>query len=287
NVINGNAFVPKTTGLNKVYWTLGSVTDSATFMVYALPNTKVFRDTITRCSGDSVWISVLGTADTYNWSLLSNPTVSLSNQSLYHIKMPSSSTPYLFTGTANYPGLTCSIKDTLAVIPVPVVADFLDTIDHNRVYFYGIPGAQTYAWEFGDKKFSKDWQQDPVFTYKANGYFNVKLTITTMCSSQKYSVTKSIFIADLLYIDDGIQDISQSDIKVYPNPVVDYVQIQGVREFNQLQIVDIHGKLVDIKQFDKYQDFYYFDLSDYKTGTYIFCFLDAKGNIYTTRVIKQ
>ena len=283
NVIN-RSFVPSSAGTFTVTWRMGTKTYSTSIIVRGIPSVKVFRDTIIRCMGDSTWISALGTTDTYHWSLSSDPSTILSTQKDYRVKVSDSLKAYLLKAGITYisDNLTCYTQDTIAVVPAPTKADFTYVADHNRVNFTGIPGALTYSWSFGDGATST--LANPIHTYMRNGYATVNLSITSMCASRAiYKVTKDILIVDLVYT--GISGVVSKNIKIYPNPAIDYVTFEGIESFDILQVFDLNGRMITTVKVQS--DIQQLDVASYKAGVYLLKFADKDGGVFTSRLIKK
>lgn len=97
--------------------------------------------------------------------------------------------------------------------------------------------AETWAWNFGDNEFlpSTSTEQNPMFTYAAEGEYYVTLTVTNECSSSEYGT----------YIDlTTLNKINNSDIvSIYPNPTSSFINIDNVAA-NKVEIIDATGKIV-------------------------------------------
>ena len=69
------------------------------------------------------------------------------------------------------------------------------------------------------------------------------------------------------------------DIKVFPNPAVDYIQISNVPNVKKIVIYNILGK--EIKSFQHYNNAQH-DISELKIGMYIIKMLDDKSKVMRT-----
>lgn len=69
------------------------------------------------------------------------------------------------------------------------------------------------------------------------------------------------------------------DIKVFPNPAIDYIQISNVSSVKKIVIFDIIGK--EIKSFIHYNNAQH-DVSELKSGMYIIKMLNEKNKVIRT-----
>ena len=80
----------------------------------------------------------------------------------------------------------------------------------------------------------------------------------------------------------SVNDLLKNNIKIYPNPFVDYIEISGINKGIQLQIIDINGKQIYQKIID---DLEKISLSNLSTGIY-FIKLENNGEILSKKIIK-
>ncbi|MBK8518692.1 MAG: T9SS type A sorting domain-containing protein [Saprospiraceae bacterium] len=69
------------------------------------------------------------------------------------------------------------------------------------------------------------------------------------------------------------------DIKVYPNPATDYIQISNVNSVKKIVVINILGK--EMKTFIHYNNAQH-DISELKSGMYIVKLLDEKNKVVRT-----
>ena len=107
-------------------------------------------------------------------------------------------------------------------------------------------------------------------TFKDKGVFIISVTPSNACGtgfSRKLKVT----VSDSLRT--GIDDISTKNIKVFPNPVRDYLTIalsDNINDNLNLAIYDFHGNMVrKIKYKGVCEDGIRINLSDLKKGIYL------------------
>jgi len=81
----------------------------------------------------------------------------------------------------------------------------------------------------------------------------------------------------------SINEVSQNDYKIYPNPVNDDLTIENRNEIERIDIYDLQGKLI----IGYTKIFNQLDLSDLKTGQYILRIQNKNGDRLTMKIIKR
>lgn len=138
-------------------------------------------------------------------------------------------------------------------VPPPAADFFADVTEGNaplEVYFTNLSdNATAWEWHFGDENTSTE--QSPVHTYTTAG----KYTVTLIASNE--GQTDTLVVEDLIAVgpSTGIDDLLNSNVKVYPNPSNGLINIsgKGVRK-EMITIHGIIGKTVHNSTFDQYQD---------------------------------
>lgn len=133
------------------------------------------------CPGDSSILSVVGTAQSFNWS----PSVSLSSPNgQFTSARPISTTTY--TVVANNNGCTSSAEYTLVVSPLPSVdfsSDKTEGCEGLPIQFQDLttPAAVSWSWNFGDlTPFGNTSSvQNPAHYYAYAGSYDVTLSVIT------------------------------------------------------------------------------------------------------------
>lgn len=69
-------------------------------------------------------------------------------------------------------------------------------------------------------------------------------------------------------------EVSSEDIKVYPNPVVDYFQVSDIKSLKKIIIYNMFGK--EVKSFS-YSPNSFYDVADLKSGMYVIRMIDDKN----------
>lgn len=97
---------------------------------------------------------------------------------------------------------------------------------------------------------------------------------------------RGAYRADMLYGPNDIDEkaISQSDVKIYPNPAQDYIFIQSDNEPQKAIIFDVTGKQILSADFDSYSEKSGMDISSLKKGIY-FLRVKYKGAKEVTRKV--
>lgn len=79
---------------------------------------------------------------------------------------------------------------------------------------------------------------------------------------------------------------SSLEFDIYPNPTKDFINIKSALEINKIQLFDIRGKLLFMKEYQKtYQEQITIDLSYLKGGVYYLHLITSEG-IAARKIIK-
>ena len=121
----------------------------------------------------------------------------------------------------------------------PASAAFNSEIDGKVVTFTNnSSNATSYNWDFGDGNSSTE--ENPVHTYASFGTYNVELTATNECGSDKSSQSITL-------IENAINDFHNS-FSIFPNPVQNnYATIEFTANVNEnflIKIISIDGKII-------------------------------------------
>jgi hypothetical protein len=101
------------------------------------------------------------------------------------------------------------------------------------------------------------------------------ITVTDAYGETK-TITKEIFAVECSTYND-ISD--QSELKIYPNPVKDVLNIEVPRDcdFNNAEIYDSKGQIINHSELSG--SVFSIDTRNFKSGTYVIKLSDSKGNI--------
>ena len=80
-------------------------------------------------------------------------------------------------------------------------------------------------------------------------------------------------------------DFEKDNIKIYPNPTRDIVNIESTKQIKNVEVVNMISQVLYVKEFNSMQDF--IDLSNLPTATYILRIKADDGRIKISKVIKK
>ncbi|TDP58340.1 T9SS type A sorting domain-containing protein [Flavobacterium dankookense] len=83
----------------------------------------------------------------------------------------------------------------------------------------------------------------------------------------------------------GIDDFEKNNIKIYPNPTENSVTISSTQQIKNVEVVNLLGQSLFVKQFNSMQD--EVDLSKLPTATYLLKISDENGSTKISKVIKK
>lgn len=134
-------------------------------------------------------------------------------------------------------------------------------------------------WDFGDGITSTSEVIEHTFDFTTNTSYTVTLTAYKDCKEHH----KTFIVSDSILSVEEENDLNY--FKVYPNPVESIVNIEAIdgRQIDNISVVDISGKIIDIP-FEA--NTAYLDVSNLSSGVY---FLMIKSNTLITklRVVKN
>lgn len=73
-----------------------------------------------------------------------------------------------------------------------------------------------------------------------------------------------------------------SDLKIYPNPVIEFLHIESSSEIKEIEIYSLEGKLIRSQNFENK-----INLSKLQGGTYILKLIDYQSNFHQSKFIKK
>lgn len=84
----------------------------------------------------------------------------------------------------------------------------------------------------------------------------------------------------------AVQPAVESIVEVFPNPVIDVINIRNKADINQVQVFDVTGSEILIKQYTG-SNAIQLDVTALKSGLYLLTIKNADGSSATKRVIKK
>ncbi|SMD31976.1 Por secretion system C-terminal sorting domain-containing protein [Reichenbachiella faecimaris] len=114
-----------------------------------------------------------------------------------------------------------------------------DKIEIEDLSVYATSNEVEYAWDFDNDGVVDADEVNPDYAYETAGTYSIKLTITD--GSEVYEKTREdyVMVTDPNIL--NISDINQS-LKVYPNPVIDRLNLSTTLEISTIEIIDMTGK---------------------------------------------
>ncbi|MCY7408986.1 MAG: PKD domain-containing protein [Chitinophagales bacterium] len=140
----------------------------------------------------------------------------------------------------------CSSDTACSVIQIeclPFAANYDFTQDANTVQFTDVSGtAISWSWNFGDGGTSTE--QNPSYTYAANGIYVACLTASDGCSSNEYCDTVEIIGVAITSLNGN-----ENNLTVFPNPLNDNATISFELNANskvEISLNDVAGRLIKL-----------------------------------------
>ncbi len=169
---------------------------------------------------------------------------------------------------------TSQMAEVNAIINPMPSSSFTFNQNYNNVSFINTSQyATSYLWDFDDSNTSTD--VSPTHTYSTVGDFVVSLTSTNSCGNNIFTDTVHITVVN-------IDEISDTETKIYPNPAKNYINIVSDSKIKSVSIKSIDGK--QLKFYDN--DNKYIDISDIEKGLYIFVIETANNRIIKRIIIE-
>ncbi|HHW60217.1 MAG TPA: hypothetical protein GX402_08300, partial [Bacteroidales bacterium] len=195
--------------------------DSISIIVNQPPNISINAQPSTICQGDTAIITATG-AHHYYWSSnANNDIISVS---------PNISTSYIVTGYS-YEG--CSSSVSIAIIVKPIPPKPIIIITNNSPFILMSTSSIGNQWYLNDNPISG--ATDQTYIVNENGNYFTIVTIDG-CSSLP---SNQITINNV-----GINDYTDEEILVYPNPAQNIIYIQSSKPINEVMIINNLGQIV-------------------------------------------
>jgi len=195
--------------------------DSISIIVNQPPNISINAQPSTICQGDTAIITATG-AHNYYWSSnANNDIISVS---------PNNSTSYIVTGYSND---GCSSSVSVAIIVKPIPPKPIIIITNNSPFTLMSTSDIGNQWYLNDNPISGATDQTYIVNEDGN-YF----TIVTIdgCSSLPSNLITTNNV--------GINDYTNDEILIYPNPAQDIIYIQSPNPIYEVMIINNLGQIV-------------------------------------------
>lgn len=272
------------TGLYKVYVTRGTCQDSLYASVIVQPQIVVTPMPATLTCPNSLitlYASANTTPVTYQWTkstLPVNPTfvVNATTTGTYAVRV-----------TDNY---QCSAAATtkIGMFQPNVITPSFNLQNNNSRFRLNVNGATltstnaSYLWT-GPNNFTANLKQPSAIPFTPSNYGIYTVQVITM---QGCTLTASINVRPAMKMDEETSTLTESlsniDIKLYPNPANDFIQIETANTIENLMITTLLGKQV----YNEITSASLVDIKELPVGVYV---LHIKTNqeIIIRRFVKQ
>jgi len=180
---------------------------------------------------------------------------------------------------AKWPVYFATGERTLGLAPVSDFTADIKTGESPLQVKYmdlSINGPTSWQWTFQGGTPSSSTQRNPVISYNTFGTYRVVLT--TQNSFGNNTNTKENYI--VVTNPTGIDDAENKQVKFYPNPATDLINIVYDRDFS-VRLLDLYGNVLKISNNNRY-----FDLSDIKSGLYILE-IKTEAGLFRQKLIKR
>jgi hypothetical protein len=172
-------------------------------------------------------------------------------------------------------GVDCSCTS------MPVAAPYTDTGTHLIGFTYtgSTTGIDSIVWNFDDG--SMDTGTTALHTYSVAGTYRPCVTIYTDCGSDMYCNNVLVLIPSLI----AYNQSALSEVKVWPNPVKDELNISGVVENSNYRLLSITG--ITIQQGILGPDNNILSVKNFASGIYILEMTGTDGVRNLVRFVKE
>lgn len=112
-----------------------------------------------------------------------------------------------------------------------------------------------------------------IYEWWTNGEKEAVMRIETRLVGGNEVVSNIEYRDNYLGLDAAVNEISELDVEVYPNPVSDQLNVKGINDSFTCTVIDLNGQVVST-----FVDQLVLDLTDLNTGEYILWINSAAGN---------
>lgn len=247
-------------------------TDTINIVSGSLPVVNIAGNTLL-CPGQSTTLTADGNFSNYSWSNGSTGnSITVNQAGEYSV---------VVTNSNGCSGIDVAFVNTLAL----PVADFnFSVFNTNTINFSVVnhQAGQTYSWNFGNGNTSNSGNANASQTYNSNGSYQVRLIVQNACGRD--TIIKTVSIIGLGTAD----EMAESQLKVYPNPVNHLLNIEFPEGENgiesRIRIMNILGEII-MEQNIAGKSIMQFPFEHYPQGTYFIQLFTDRKNI-TKKIIK-
>lgn len=280
-VATGESFTTPVLGTTTIYYV--EVVNGGCNSARTAVNATVFTAaTITsttpasRCDAGTLTLNATSNIGTLNWYNAPSGGILLSTGTSFTTPVISNSTTY-YVEVTNGSCTSSRVAVTASINPIAAPTGFanqtfcagetvgLILVNGSNIIWYDAPT--------GGNVIPNETALVSGTTYYASQ------TITTCESLTRLAVTMTL--GGCL----GIDDFEKNNIKIYPNPTRDIVNIESTKQIKNVEVVNMIGQVLYVKEFNSIQDF--IDLSNLPTATYILRIKVDDGGIKISKVIKK
>jgi len=243
----------------------------------AIPDPPIANFTIdddTICDGECIHVKSTSTGliDSYEW--IANTALSqniVSDSSEFCLESPNShDITLIVTNSGGSDTITKTIY-AFGYPPFPVLSVTNNIINCSPSSGY------TYTWYFEGSVIPGATSSS--YTPSAEGQYTIVLTNPQGCSSTNEAPFQFLFT--------GLSNINSKQIELYPQPVLNQINIRGldVKNINSIRIFDLTGKLIECKFQINVSDII-IDSSNLPHGSYTLIITSQSEEPYVTQLIK-
>jgi len=176
--------------------------------------------------------------------------------------------------TATYTLTNVNGCDSIVTLNLTII-NIDNTVNQNAEMLTANATGLSYQWLDCNNDYTPiPGETNQSFTAIVNGNYAVKIT------NGECTKTSDCYSVNTL----GVNNLENSGITLYPNPVTDILQVKGIKKMENFRIVDNSGKVL-IKQIINNTSTK-IDISALKTGIY-FIKIRTKNYVYMSKIIKQ
>lgn len=210
------------------------------------------------CDGDSALISVSSPYPSYKWNTGdSTASILVTQAGIYYAKVDD--------------GTCLSVSDSIQITFKPSPQKLSIQVQADSLI---IQQAGFFEWYFNGNRILG--QSDSILVATQSGDYHAIIIAANGCSANSDTIQ---------YVSTFIDEFEQRDVLIYPNPTKENIQLSFNNPIEEIQLVDINGKILfQAQEIDQRQQMT-IDMSQYKSGVY-FLQLNTDNGVSTEKVIK-